>query len=483
MDIKVSSDTITKITSAPEFAGAGPLPPAPSVADLIKTTHQNLKNEEARLQNRITAANDNISPDGVVENNNKALSKISNALKNIQRQQQRFDEMVKEVPEGFRLAPVFYNRITQEANAQIQTEYEYSVRPRFLRFLAANHAEDLKKLGICEKGIARMQKGLDPADANGQLYHISIDHIVERSGCGLWAESKETDPDQPPEASPKYRTNHFGNLIFLPEQVHTFKNELNNIQRVTDTPPGEGRWVLMMVPVRNDIHAGYVCPPQPKHHALHGVNFRTDDLDRQIGHASFTAQQALSAIHPLKKSKIIRQLVTTLDTIAERHKTTVTGLARRELRKADVTPRLGIARIFNEVSAYDRAMQEHIHTALAPALLEAAEQLKMVFDRFSGDDREKKSVNGHYKSFLTVFNSKNVQRLREDSALLPLEEAIALHDVFVDIEREILRAEKTGQGNLPLKKEVVIHQKPQNEMEPERPRRRLRSPYGVGKRR
>jgi hypothetical protein len=107
-----------------------------------------------------------------------------------------------------------------------------------------------------------MKKKLDPVDENGHLYDVNIDHIIERYGGGKVSTTLEVDPQMPPGSKPTYLANHFSNLILMPVYVHDMKNALNELQRAANTPQGQSKWVLMLVPQTDGAHAGYVAQPQ-----------------------------------------------------------------------------------------------------------------------------------------------------------------------------------------------------------------------------
>jgi hypothetical protein len=136
------------------------------------------------------------------------------------------------------------------------------VRPEFIRYLAENHAGELGALGICQQGIDRMKKGLDPVDPSGRLYAVNIDHIIERNGGGKASLTKEIDPQMPSGSKPTFLVNHFSNFVLLPIQVHELKNALNDLQEASKTPLGQSKWVLMIVPEAGPGYSGYVTQPQ-----------------------------------------------------------------------------------------------------------------------------------------------------------------------------------------------------------------------------
>lgn len=253
----VSAASITGLTAAADFHGMHGVPPAPSREALL-----------AELRKTDPSA---------------------------------LDKIVKDIPAGFDLAPVFYSRIGKDENARIMAEYTFFVRTRFLTFLAKDHADDLRALGICENGIERMSRGLDPADIDGNMYDISIDHIIERSGSGNWGVTQTIDPDQPNNPYPNFLPNHFNNLILLPDHIHQLKNQLNDLQGFTDCKLGQGKWGLMLVPIVDANNKGYVCAAQPKNSKWHGIRFRPNNIATQLNQTAYSISLAKDALDHFAK--------------------------------------------------------------------------------------------------------------------------------------------------------------------------------------
>lgn len=162
-----------------------------------------------------------------------------------------FNELVASVPHGYTLKPVLYTSISAQKNAELACEFT-GVRPQFLNYLANDRIAELKDLGICDTGIEDMKRGRSPRDKEGKSYHVNVDHIIERGGCGLWADQKTNNvfaPFMSPNVSP---VNHFDNLMLITHDVHNFKNALNRIQGVHNMKEGWSRWILMLVPIENN---------------------------------------------------------------------------------------------------------------------------------------------------------------------------------------------------------------------------------------
>ncbi len=254
---KVSADTITKITAnAATKPGAGGTPP---------TTEEMIDSIRAKLTARADALfkseqhSQDIAPPGK-QNDPPTAFQISSVRAADDLAQ--FEKIVSNVPNGFRLVPVLYTLIKRPQNDKVYSQFTSYVRAKFLTYLADNHAEELEALGIGKKGIKRMAQGHNPVDDNNRPYAVNIDHIIERFGGGTASLDEEVDPLMPPGSKPTHLTNHFNNLILMPIDVHEMKNKLNGLQDAAHTPYGTSQWVLMIVPVADAAHAGYVSQPQ-----------------------------------------------------------------------------------------------------------------------------------------------------------------------------------------------------------------------------
>lgn len=245
---KVSADTITELTIANALPGNGPIKAAPTTQELIDQIRTELAK---RVKSLAKSMGGSSQKNAFSISHDKALAEL-----------RTFERIVANPPKGFRLAPVLYSRISAKQNDKIYTQYATYVRRDFMRFLAENHADELSALGIAPEGIKRMKTGLDPVDASGRGYAVNVDHIIQRGGGGLASMQEEVDPQRPPGSKPTYRVNHFSNFILLPKQVHELKNTLNDIQDATQTPLGQNKWVLMLVPEVGPGHSGYVAQPQ-----------------------------------------------------------------------------------------------------------------------------------------------------------------------------------------------------------------------------
>ena len=254
---KVSADTITELTVS-YSDGTGKSASPPTSQQLIEQIRADLTLRIESLKKSMQRSQES-EPQKTVDTKKSAF-KISHtkAVEELQ----KFEKIVGNVPKGFRLAPVLYNRIEQDQNARVYAQFGSYVRPEFMRYLANNHANELNTLGICQEGIERMKSGLDPVDTAGRLYDVNVDHIIERFGGGKASTTKEVDPEMPYGSKPTYIVNHFSNLILLPTKVHALKNMLNEMQDAAQTLRNQNKWVLMLVPEAGPGHSGYVAQPQ-----------------------------------------------------------------------------------------------------------------------------------------------------------------------------------------------------------------------------
>jgi hypothetical protein len=415
---RVSAETITEITSAPGFSPPGKVPSPPSIDDLHQEIRNNLADNAAHWA-RMAKMQPAVNPD----------QRILQKAEKSQSQKEQFEEIIKDVPQGFKLVPVLYSKITQEENAAIHQEYLKNVRSRFLQFVGENHADDLKALGISDYGIERMKKGLDPSDADGKQYETNIDHIIERSGSGLWAQSKETDPDQRSGVEPKFRQNHFGNMILLPEEIHEYKNTLNNLQRIGDLQPGQSKWILMMVPERSAQQPGFVCPPQKAGSRWDVLRHRPNDPFRKISHAAFTAENAAERFKELNENPQIEQTLQTIAHIAQSHHKPAVLMANDNL------PGKGsLSKMFNDALAKDPRASVHVEKMLKPALSEATAFISNLFDEVAAAANQPKG-DKLVRHFADFYHGKKVQALRESAEALPLAETAALYSTLVRVDQ------------------------------------------------
>jgi len=194
----------------------------------------------------------------------------------------RLKGYARRVPPGFKLVPVLYAPVTARANAALWREFDRGVQARFLAYLGAEHAQALAREGFDARQIAQMQTGRRPTDETGRPLAWDVDHIIERKGSGALGGRRAPDPaegvDAPGPApermapermapertgvtnggAPRYRVNHFANLVFLPRHVHRLKNKINSVQLsaldsgAEDEASLAPRWIVMLAPERSE---------------------------------------------------------------------------------------------------------------------------------------------------------------------------------------------------------------------------------------
>lgn len=159
------------------------------------------------------------------------------------------------LPEGMKLIPVYYTRISKEQNQATMKEFLQKVAPAFYKKLANENEKELLEAGFCQYSIDEMKKGHIPADKEGRYYPYDLDHIIERSGSGPMAFTQEEDLDWPnsdPEKSTNtFQVNHLGNLYLIPMSIHDIKNTINKYQLI-NIEEGETRLIYMAVPEKEE---------------------------------------------------------------------------------------------------------------------------------------------------------------------------------------------------------------------------------------
>jgi len=416
---RVSAETITEITSSPGFVPPGKLPTPPSPAEIIKNTR-------AELDERIVKFSRIVERRPSSEDELRARESLEKA----RFQRKQYDQLLNEVPEGFKLVPVYYSKITQEQNGAVHDEYLSNVRTRFLKFIGENHADAARALGVCEHGIERMKLGLDPADKEGRQYEMNIDHIIERAGSGLWATGKEKDPDQKPEVEDKFRQNHFGNLILIPTKIHDYKNTLNGLQKIGNLQPGEGKWILMMTPERSEQKPAFICPPQTPGSRWDILSVKEKGPFDEIHHTDFTVKQAADRLREFRSNPVVDKALLAIEEVARTYKRDAAQMANDNIKG-----RRSLSKIFNDVLEHDEAARE-AEKLLAPALKEVANNLTKCFDGVADNLAGEK---GHklLHNFNGFFRNSAMRNLRENVAKLPIPEAKELSDICTAIETDL----------------------------------------------
>lgn len=425
--MKVSADTITGITSAPGFH-PGVMPPAPTRDDLIQDIRQ-------KLQDAVTAA-ENGEKISDVFNAASGTPDYRSSVQRMRQSQKQFEDLINNVPAGFQLVPVFYSRIDKEQNARLQKEFSNHVRPYFMQYLAENHAEALRALGVCERGIHRMKNRLDPVDDGNNYYEFSVDHIIERSGSGNWGRNRLKDPDNGKTDAARHHVNHFDNFILLPDQIHQFKNDLNALQRMTELPAGQGRWVLMMIP---DAAHAYVCKPQPAGSRFSGVNRRADTVYNCISRAAFAVDTTMAAIGDFRQNPIVGAMLKTFTAVAAEKGRTLLDAANDQHGAGDKT----ISQLFNAVLQGGAMAEEK--SMLDGMIKDAGLCLSRAFKVAVRRAGTRKGIS-EMNAFADYMHGEDVKKFKEAIHSLPAESGAALLRDMAALEDKLAEARR-----MPLK--------------------------------
>jgi len=414
---RVSADTITEITTSRAFFEPGQAVPSsvPTVEQLINDIRSQLA---ARLQTAETAErNGTYNPDARPRQQTVAEA---------QKDKSEFEQIIKEIPAGFRLAPVLYNRISTDENATIKQEYSFKVRPSFMRFLAKEHADELKDLGICQYGIDRMAQGLDPVNTQGEPYSVNVDHIIERAGSGKWGKTKSTDQDQAADFGDSFNVNHFGNFMLLPEKIHEFKNALNDLQKASYTSVGNSKWILMMTPERNEAFSGFVCPKLDASHRLAGLETRPYDDFKRVEHGQYILAVTLSKVDDMRNMDGMLQTVRGLIKKADALNDKVAVLAEKEQKETGAS---AFRKAFRDAVHKNAKTEDYVDNMVRPALKDVTDYVTNLYDRLAAKLDEPKERAAFWE-FAHFFRSPKMRDLRMDIEALPFEEASEMHEKF-----------------------------------------------------
>lgn len=438
---KVSAATITSLTAAAGFAATAASAP-PSVDDLLA---------------RMRAKNP--------------------------RQAKEFEALAAALPQGFALVPVLYTRVPRARQASMESEYTFSVRQRFLKFLGQTQQPALRALGICEHGIARMARGLDPATVTGERYDVNIDHIIERCGSGTITDSRRRDELRGDAQADTYPVNHFNNLLLLPQDIHDYKNRLNSLQNIGALGERESCWILMLTPQASAQHPGYVCPPQPQERSLGRLALRHPSVQQQIGETKTVALETLDTMQALVADTAAGSILAMLEQLARRHRPSGAGRKRTDndkkqrvlddkyLRAGRTVADLGVTQpresaaansnappggenarpdvpsapntlraIFNAAVSHDRAAQAKVEDSLRPRLRELTVLLDTAYQRVRALEI---ATPGHrsYQEFTGFFRGRNLRALCLEASHYPLAESRDLLAVYRRIDGELRQRE------------------------------------------
>lgn len=412
MSTHVSAETVTSITAAPEFTAGKAADAPPTTRELIRQIRQK-------------------------------LSKAGDGRSQIQLA--KLNEIVSNTPAGFQLAPVFYSRVTtRDARDQhngILRDQESGVADHsfcspFLQYLAENHQDELRRLGISDYGISYMLEGVYPIREDGQQYLVNVDHVVEIAGSGVWAAQTAPDPLAAPDSAPKLRVNHFSNLILLPEQVHEWKNALNDMQGLSGLTPGDGKWALMLVPTTaNGRYSGYVAPPQNANHPLAGLRMCSDDFATRLSQAKWQimvandmAADAAFAMTAVSLHPVLGNIVSDYINPAN---------PRKGPRPAnDDQARREFWRALDSAVHRNKDLRRFVRNELVPSMLRAAENLTQAFNVVA-ETKDTKQGRHLFNSFSRLYKTGEVRTLRDAVSYLPLKETLILQETFRELDEKV----------------------------------------------
>ncbi|MFH1159234.1 MAG: hypothetical protein V1721_10220 [Pseudomonadota bacterium] len=397
---KMSTRNISELTAAGAFPNR-PAPPAPTTEQMIDDIRRDLR-----------------------------LTDKSGVRPDVGKRVQEFEDIVKNVPRGFRLTPVWYSKINIDRNSSVMREFSFHVRADFLKYLATDHAVELAQLGICENGIDRMKTGKDPVDKDGVRYAVAIDHTLPRAGGGPWSKKKEIDPLRPAYDRRLFPVNHFNNLILLPEQVHGFKHTLDELQGVRHMKYRESAWMLMLIPETGPGLSGFVAPPQDPGHLLYGVKKPTQNLSNKIRQTLYMTSRLYKDLKVLRGDKTIFDALVHAGRTAKKRRTTVAGLILSEKNAAPKKD--GLGNEFRKAVAHDAERKELLENDMIPAINALTGYLKSAFEEANRPGAEKNAREYHI--FRKFFHGQRITHLRAAMETLPLNEAAQACKVFKEID-------------------------------------------------
>jgi hypothetical protein len=421
---RISAATITATTAAAGFHDpANPQTP-PTAEELINILRGQIQKKTADIKSGKLSA---FHPAGGAMKMPTDIM-LARAVED----QRALDELLSDVPQGFKLVPVFYSKIPSDTNRRLEREYSNRVRHLFLQFLANEHSDELRALGIAECGIERMKGGFDPIDEKGLYYEVNVDHVIERSGCGQWSKTPTPDPLQPPTIGDKYPVNHFDNLILLPESIHQFKNKLNDLQKPDNLTPGKGIWMLMLVAEETPTCSGYVCPPQDPAHPKYALQHRAEDMNTLLGRIGWAIERIEELMQKLEDHPATKAVIEKIYDISWAQKQTVADLYALPQKKLNgLTP----GEAFNKAAANDNDLNGMLNNRLRPLLHETSDALSRAFTRAA--KHAEKGKKGTLKSLDQYIHSQKTTAFRARLGDLPLQDALDMEKTIQSIDAQI----------------------------------------------
>ena len=278
------------------------------------------------------------------------------------------------------------------------SEYTSHVRRSFLQYLANTHTHELKNLGICKHGRKQMKKGLDPDNEDGIPYAVDVDHVIERAGSGTKAFKKNVDSLMLVGSTPTYEINHFSNLFFMPNWIHSIKNELHKLQGIRDIK--KEKWMLTIVPeIMSGGRSGFIARSQKPDHPLHTLPLVSQSTAAKIVRASYKTQSASASLEIILKDETVGSI---LEKISEMESS---------------VPKQKLSKDFNAAVSRDLLLQ---NIYLGYTLYDANRRVKEAFEAAKGNATD-------MKRFERTFETSEMGCLYKRVAAIPLEQAEKMH--------------------------------------------------------
>lgn len=445
MKTPVNQRNITHITRDAAHRGdAGPPPDVKSLLD------QAFTRMDARQKEMMAAIADikGHDPDAV-----SARDALTARLAKLVERQEKLAALVENPPAGFDFAAVLYSRVDHDQAHKVRSEFNNRARAGFLKFIAEKHPDQLRAFGMTEEGIDRMRHGYDPITADGRLYYISVDHIIEKSGSGKMAFERVPDPLHLEAGSGdvkgSYRANHYNNLILMPDDIHWAKNLLNDAQGVPQIEIGQHRWVAMLIPKRDGKTPAYVAIPhesQPQY----ALRERPFTLETAVGLANYKLKKTSHVCDILYSDPLFADIAAYMDMLTKRlcARGAFNG-ASADQRKQFATKTAPIMRASLEA---DETLARLYDGRVAPLLTELSDSLTYTFKKVT----EPGISHEYLKQFRAFFEGQRMQDLYARITNLPLPETQLLAATCDAINKEIRDIESKRQraiseGSLKLK--------------------------------
>lgn len=412
--ILTSAQTVTELTK--QAAWLDDFGDAPDVAQALEAARRSARDKLAEETQR---------------RQRRGETEPSDWEKHAKRVADNFEDALKKLPADWRIVPVLYTRIEKLDNADVWTEFNLEVQPRFLKWLAETRAEELRAMGICDFGIGRMKFGLFPCDEQGNYYPVSIDHLIERSGSGKMGMTRGKDPLAPADMPETCQVNWFSNLYLVSTKLHAVKNAINEPQDLSRRlSPGDSGYGVMALPVRDPenpkfCHTGKEFSIKPH---------KDNDPYWIMTLAGFTVDLACHRLRQLYKNDTARRACVAFNRRAQAEGKTPDALAREshEARK----------KFCDSLAANSETKK--LYAELRPVVREALALLKKAHE--AAGERFRHTRNPELRRFAHIYDGSSKDNfyysawdLRRLIAALPLSEYQAAAAEFDAMEQAIAK--------------------------------------------